>query len=117
MENDVKERVKLVMKELEISTYAVAKFRGISDRTMLDQINGNSKIGVSTIEALLAYRPDLSAEWLLRGVGSMLIPDHHATASEIDELRDTIRRQRREIDGLYERIEELKRNTDIKPLI
>ncbi len=72
MEQDIKQRVKLAMKELEISPYVIAKDFHLNERTVYDQINGNSKIGVATIEALLAYRPDLSAEWLLRGEGSML---------------------------------------------
>jgi hypothetical protein len=78
MENDVKNRAKRAMKELEITAAAIAKFRGLSDRTILDQINGSSKIGAATIEALLAYRPDLSAEWLLRGNGDMLTTGHVA---------------------------------------
>ncbi len=78
MEQDIKQRVKLAMKELEISPYVIAKDFHLNERTVYDQINGNSKIGVATIEALLAYRPDLSAEWLLRGAGDMLLTDKPA---------------------------------------
>lgn len=72
-EKDVKERVLTAMKACNISAYAIAKFCSMNERTVYEQINGNSKMGVATIEALLAYRPDLSAEWLLRGTGDMLI--------------------------------------------
>ena len=78
MEQDIKQRVKLTMKELEISVNALSEFRQLTRSTINDQINGNSKIGVATIEALLAYRPDLSAEWLLRGAGDMLLTDKPA---------------------------------------
>lgn len=72
-EKDVKERALMAMKACNISAYAIAKFCSMNERTVYEQINGNSKMGVATVEALLAYRPDLSAEWLLRGTGDMLI--------------------------------------------
>lgn len=120
MEDDVKKRVKKAIKECEISPSAIAKFRDISDRTVLDQINGKSRIGVATLEALLAFRPELSAEWLMRGTGDMILNaattrqrDENDTAKSADviELKDQLRRKDREIDGLYDRIEELKRGT------
>ena len=73
METDIKNRVKVALRALDISPYSIARMQNLNERTIYDQINGNSKIGVATIEALLAYRPDLSAEWLLRGTGDMLI--------------------------------------------
>lgn len=88
MEKRIKERAKQALKELEISVASVAKFRGLSDRTLLDQINGSSKIGAATLEALLAYRPDLSAEWLLRGEGEMLISSVVPTEGQPREHRE-----------------------------
>ncbi len=73
METDIKNRVKVALRALDISPYSIARMQNLNERTIYDQINGNSKIGVATIEALLAYRPDISAEWLLRGTGDMLI--------------------------------------------
>lgn len=75
MELSVKERVQKALKDLEITPSQIAKFRDLKERTVLDQINGDSKIGISTIEALLEYCPDVSAEWLLRGSGDMLRKD------------------------------------------
>lgn len=120
MENDVKSRVKQALKELDISATAVAKNNGMSDRTLLDQVNGSSKISVAAIEALLAYRADISAEWLLRGVGSMLktstsgLRDGYGNTNDVDELKTIISRQRREIDGLYERVAELKGGAEVR---
>ena len=73
METDIKNRVKVALRALDISPYSIARMQNLNERTIYDQINGNSKIGVATIEALLAYRPDISAEWFLRGTGDMLI--------------------------------------------
>ena len=72
MEKDVKERVIHAMKILNVTPHAIARNYKLSYSTVNDQINGNSKIGVATIEALLAYRPDLSPEWLITGKGEML---------------------------------------------
>lgn len=88
MEKRIKERAKQALKELDISVASVAKFRGLSDRTLLDQINGSSKIGAATLEALLAYRPDLSAEWLLRGTGEMLVSSVVPTEGQPREHRE-----------------------------
>lgn len=73
METDIKNRVKVALRALDISPYSIARMQNLNERTIYDQINGNSKIGVATIEALLAYRPDISAEWIFRGTGDMLI--------------------------------------------
>ena len=72
MEEEIKKRVLCAMRSLDISVNALSNFRHLTRSTVNDQINGNSKIGVATIEALLAYRPDLSPEWLITGKGEML---------------------------------------------
>lgn len=72
METDIKNRVKVALRALDISPYSIARMQNLNERTIYDQINGNSKIGVATIEALLAYCPNLSAEWIFRGTGDML---------------------------------------------
>lgn len=103
-EKVVKQRVAEVFKECKISVNALAKAIGISQTTLNDQINGSSKISAATLLSLADFRPDVSAEWLLRGTGEMTAELSGTEA----ELRDIIRRQQREIDGLYERIAELK---------
>lgn len=124
-EKDVKERALMAMKACNISAYAIAKFCSMNERTVYEQINGNSKMGVATIEALLAYRPDLSAEWLLRGTGDMLITNkpteininnanmgHHntnigsgtqtVTTSDLAELKQQIAELKADKEKLYQ---------------
>ncbi len=115
-ENDVKKRVQDAMKELGISAYAIAKTCSMNERTIYQQTNGSSKLSVEAIQALLRYKPELSASWILLGTDSMLLtePQHETHTrhirddSETEELRERLRRAEREIDGLYERIRELK---------
>lgn len=68
----IKQRVQQVFAECKITVNRFALQSGLNQKTINDQINGTAKIGAVTLCALLAYRPDLSAEWLLRGEGSML---------------------------------------------
>ncbi len=69
----IKQRVQQVFAECKITVNRFAILSGLNQKTINDQINGTAKIGAVTLSALLAYRPDLSAEWLLRGTGDMLI--------------------------------------------
>lgn len=88
MEKRIKERAKQALKELEISVNELANFRQLTRSTINDQFNGNSKIGAAALEALLAYHPDLSAEWLLRGEGEMLISSVVPTEGQPREHRE-----------------------------
>lgn len=117
VEKDVKQRVLQVLNECKISVNKLASSFEANTRTLNDQINGSSKISAATLLALAEFCPDVSAEWLLRGSGAMLIsqPQHETITRDIRDdneviaaLNRTIEIQEREIAGLYERIKELK---------
>lgn len=121
LEQTLKQRViEVVNLEYKTSVNKFAAALGLRQTTLNDQINGNSKISAAVIIALLSVHPDISAEWLLRGTGEMLLNtatrrqrdgNETATSADVILLKDQLRRKDREIDGLYERIEELKRGT------
>jgi transcriptional regulator with XRE-family HTH domain len=69
----LKMRVKTCMEKLKVSANEMERQCGISHSTISSQVNGKSKLSATVIAELLAYRPDISAEWLLRGTGDMLI--------------------------------------------
>ena len=96
MDKQVKNRVKQAMDQLSISAYAIAKSCSINERTIYEQTNGSSKIGTSVLAALLAYCPQLSAEWLLRGAGDMLISSVVPTERTPREHRETTERTPRD---------------------
>lgn len=117
MEDDVRKRiVQFLEDEKGTSVSAFAKSNGENQSKMTKQIKNSTAISLYTILLLMEEYPDLSAEWLLRGTGSMLLtePQHETLTGEIrddsetEELRERLRRAEREIDGLYERIKELK---------
>ena len=123
MEDAIKQRVAQVMKDCKISVNRLATASGISQRTLNDQINGNSKITAATLVALAESRQDISSEWLLRGVGEMYLSGDNATNAENEivttrqkeetptaHLRDTNDRE-----SLYlERIDMLKQKVQDK---
>ena len=115
MEN-VRKRIQSLLKQEKTTVNKLAVRHHLNQSTLNNQINASAAITVSTILLLLNDNPDLSAEWLLRGTGSMLLSEL-TTKNEEAELRDTIRRQQREIDGLYERIDELKRGSAQQPSV
>ena len=106
-ERVIKQRVLDALNECKVSVNKLAASFEARQTTLNDQINGSSKISAATLIALADFCPDISAEWLLRGTGEML--SNTATSPDVAELKDQLRRKDREIDGLYERIEELKR--------
>lgn len=75
MENNVTQRFREFMGSTGLSILAFANAIGIPQSTLNQQLNGrngkNIGVQISVITATLAAYPDLSAEWLLRGEGSM----------------------------------------------
>ena len=67
----VKKRIREVIEKCDVSVYSIAREVGVNERTMYDQVNGKSKIGVTTIISLLKVCKSISADWLLLGEGNM----------------------------------------------
>lgn len=74
---DINRRIKKVLADKSLSVAAFGRETGIEQTTLNRQLNGGSKVSVGTIKAFLHRFKDVSAEWLLRGVGDMCcgIPD------------------------------------------
>ena len=78
-ENAIKKRVLDAINDSGISVNKLAASLGISQTTLNDQIRGSSKISAATLVSLANFRPELSAEWLLRGVGTMYLSDENCS--------------------------------------
>ena len=73
MNTTIIQRVKEIIEKYEMSITSLSGKIGIVQTTLNRQLSGEtSSMPVSTIEAILHYFPNVSAEWLLRGEGSML---------------------------------------------
>lgn len=74
---DINQRIRKVLKDKDLSVADFSREAGIEQTTLNRQLNGGSKVSVGTIKAFLLKFKDISAEWLLRGVGDMCcgVPD------------------------------------------
>lgn len=104
MEKKLRERISAFMDAEGLSVNSLAKKINIQTRTLNNQLKTDTAISALTLLELLFQYPNLSAEWLLRGEGPM----YNSKESVESEYHEMIMRQQREIDGLYERIAELK---------
>lgn len=118
MENDVRKRiVQFLEDEKGTSVSAFAKSKGENQSKMTKQIKNSTAISLYTILLLIDQYPDLSAEWLLRGNGDMLIsqPQHETHTRDIRDdsetiaaLKETIAAQKIAIDALTDQVRILK---------
>lgn len=66
---DINQRIKEVLQKNDLSVTAFSKEVGLPQATVNRQLNGDARVSVGTIKAFLLKFKDISAEWLLRGVG------------------------------------------------
>lgn len=66
-------RIKTLIDYLGLSVRAFAIGLGMNQQTLDRQLKSTKGINVETIEAILRKYQDVSAEWLMRGTGDMLI--------------------------------------------
>lgn len=106
------ERIKKIINHYGLSDRAFAIKCGIKQNTFSNQINGVREISLQTINSILITFENISAEWLLRGNGEMLLTSEQPTdSSESDRLSkliDTIAFQQDTINNLQRRIKELE---------
>lgn len=85
MENSVKQRIKEITPLKDISITALSKIIQVPQPTLNRQINTEAPMTLSNILLILNHFPDISAEWLLRGVGNMYKNVEASTDSEEEE--------------------------------
>lgn len=106
------ERLKSIISQMGLSDRAFALKCGIAQNTLSRQLSGAREVSLTTISAVLENNPEISAEWLLRGNGEMLLTSEQPTASNendrLSKLIDTIAFQQDTINNLHGRIKELE---------
>lgn len=71
MEATIYQRVKLVLEDKSISVNALSKQINVAQATLNPQLRGDRTLAANIVEKILTAFPDVSAEWLMRGVGTM----------------------------------------------
>lgn len=106
------ERIKELIAYTGLSDRAFALKCGLKQNTFSRQLNGLNEVSTQTALSILSTFPEISAEWLLRGTGEMLLTSEQPTASNendrLSKLIDTIAFQQDTINNLHGRIKELE---------
>lgn len=71
MEITVYQRIKAYIDDNRISLNALAKTLNMNQSTVLRQVKGEQTLSSTLVENFLKAYQDVSAEWLMRGVGTM----------------------------------------------
>lgn len=71
MEVTIYQRVKLVLEDKSISVNALSKQINVAQATLNPQLRGDRTLAANIVAKILDAFPDVSAEWLMRGVGTM----------------------------------------------
>ena len=71
MEVTIYQRVKLVLENKSISVNALSKQISVAQATLNPQLRGDRTLAANIVAKILDAFPDVSAEWLMRGVGTM----------------------------------------------
>lgn len=86
-------RIKEIIAYSGLSDRAFAIKCGIAQNTLNRQLNGVRELSLTTVNAILNTFENISAEWLLRGTGNMLLSENQPqdeSTERIAMLVDTI---------------------------
>ncbi len=86
MESAVCNRIKQFLKENRYTVRTLAGMLNVNEGTLSNKLNGQRGIDVETICALLNLFPELSADWLLLGHGTMV--RHYEMGAHILQVND-----------------------------
>lgn len=75
MEVSVFHRIMLILEDKQVSVNALSKLIEMSQTTLNTQLKGERALSANVVAKVLFVFPDVSAEWLMRGVGAMYIKE------------------------------------------
>lgn len=71
MEVAIFQRIKLILEDKQVSVNALSKLVDMSQTTLNTQLKGERALSANVVAKVLIAFPDVSAEWVMRGVGTM----------------------------------------------
>lgn len=105
MEETILQRIRAILDDKSISVNALAKQIKVAQATLNPQLRGDRALSSHIVELILNEFPDVSAEWIMRGKGSMYTEDSYRNApiplalSTPDVATDPV--QAKESDGIW----------------
>lgn len=85
MNTSVNERINAVLKRFKKTPNGLATMLDMIPSTVNRQLKGEQALSAKVIEGVLSVFPEVSAEWLLRGSGDMLINEDKSLAKMQDD--------------------------------
>lgn len=102
-------RIQSVLAYSNMSENQFAKKLEAAQSSLNKTMRGAAEVSIRLINSILNNFNEISAEWLMRGVGSMLKTDAQAEyAKRLDGLVDVISMQQETIRNLQEKIKQLQ---------
>ena len=71
MEVTIYQRIMLILEDKQVSANALSKLVDMSQTTLNTQLKGERALSANVVAKVLVAYPDVSAEWLMRGIGTM----------------------------------------------
>lgn len=65
------QRIMLILDDKQVSVNALSKLVEMSQTTLNTQLKGERALSANVVAKVLSVFPDVSAEWVIRGVGTM----------------------------------------------
>jgi plasmid maintenance system antidote protein VapI len=100
-------RISKLIESTGLNPTSFAAKIGVQQMTLWTQLNGRRKLSLETVRAILDTFPDVSAEWLMRGTGTMTRSNDEQD-KRISNLVDVIAMQQETIRNLQEKIKQLQ---------
>lgn len=75
MEISIYQRIMLILDDKQVSVNALSKLAEMSQTTLNTQLKGERALSANVVAKVLSVFPDVSAEWLMRGVGTMYLKE------------------------------------------
>lgn len=113
---NINNRVREIISHLQISDRQFAIHIGVNQSVVASMFSRGTEPSAKILTSILDKCPEISAEWLMRGKGEMIIgseqPNTSAETTPISDresaLIDTIAMQQETINNLHRRIKELE---------
>lgn len=81
MKETVYQRIKAILEEKSISVNALAKQINVAQATLNPQLRGDRTLAANVVGKFLEAFPDVSAEWVMRGEGTMYKKDEPSVST------------------------------------
>ena len=100
MEVTIYQRIMLILEDKQVSVNALSKLVDMSQTTLNTQLKGERALSANVVSKVLVAFPDVSAEWLMRGVGTMYINQDADDSSYM--VAETPHREEYNIEASYQ---------------